>query len=83
VAGEQIVALPRPAQEHILNFIYLRLRHLANPRLHGRPLMGDLEGFWRYRINDYRIICVIEDEKRLVRVVRVGHRYDVYGPDRG
>lgn len=47
--------------------------------------MGELDGFWRYRIDPYRVVCTIEDEKRLIRVVRVGHRYDVYRsrPQRG
>ena len=50
--------------------------------MHGEPLADEFAGFWRYRINEYRIICTIEDEKRLIRVARVGHRYDVYR-DRG
>ena len=33
---------------------------------------------WRIRVGDYRIIYEIDDDARIVRVVRVGHRRDVY-----
>jgi mRNA interferase RelE/StbE len=34
--------------------------------------------FWRYRVDDYRILCRLEDEKLEVLVVRLGHRRDIY-----
>jgi mRNA interferase RelE/StbE len=33
---------------------------------------------WRIRVGDYRVIYQIEDTVRVVRVVRIGHRSDVY-----
>jgi len=33
---------------------------------------------WRIRISDYRVIYAIDDAHRLVIVVDVGHRGDVY-----
>jgi mRNA interferase RelE/StbE len=83
VAGAQIEALPRPAREHILDFIYLRLRETSNPRRDGQPLLRELAGFWRYRIDEYRIICTLDDKRLLLTIVRVGHRYDVYGAGLG
>lgn len=52
---------------------------LDNPRLRGKALTGNLSGLWRYRIGDYRAICIIEDEVLLVTVLRIGHRRDIYG----
>ncbi|MFZ5797691.1 MAG: type II toxin-antitoxin system RelE family toxin [Thermodesulfobacteriota bacterium] len=30
-------------------------------------------------MGDYRVVCEIQEEKVLVRVLRVGHRSNVYG----
>jgi mRNA interferase RelE/StbE len=35
-------------------------------------------GLWRIRQGDYRIIYAIDDNERLVTVVRVGHRREIY-----
>ena len=35
-------------------------------------------GLWRIRQGEYRIIYAIEDSDRLVTVVRVGHRREIY-----
>jgi mRNA interferase RelE/StbE len=62
----------------IIAFMVKRIALLADPRLQGRPLGGDLHGMWRYRHEDYRIVCRIQDEKLVVLVIHVGHRSDVY-----
>jgi mRNA interferase RelE/StbE len=33
---------------------------------------------WRIRQGDYRIIYTIDDNRRLVTVVRIGHRREIY-----
>ncbi len=35
-------------------------------------------GLWRIRQGNYRIIYAIDDNERLVTVVRVGHRREIY-----
>ena len=35
-------------------------------------------GLWRIRQGDYRIIYFIEDNQKLVTVVRIGHRREIY-----
>jgi len=47
-------------------------------RRFGKALSREFAGLWRYRIQNYRIICHIEDHKLTVLVLRVGHRKDVY-----
>jgi mRNA interferase RelE/StbE len=37
-----------------------------------------LAGLWRYRVEDYRLICRLEDERIVVLVLQIGHRRDVY-----
>jgi mRNA-degrading endonuclease RelE of RelBE toxin-antitoxin system len=36
------------------------------------------KGLWRYRVDDYRIVAAIEDNRFVVLVVTVGHRREVY-----
>lgn len=33
---------------------------------------------WRYRIGDYRVICFLDEFLKIVKVMRVAHRKDVY-----
>ncbi|MBE7438557.1 MAG: type II toxin-antitoxin system RelE/ParE family toxin [Spirochaetales bacterium] len=33
---------------------------------------------WRIRIGDYRVIYEIDEGRKLVRIVDVGHRKDIY-----
>ena len=66
------------AQESIIHFLRERVQTAENPRQLGKPLHGDKGGLWRYRVDDYRLICDIQDERITILVVRVGHRKDVY-----
>jgi mRNA interferase RelE/StbE len=49
-----------------------------NPRRLGKRLMLEHEGRFSARRGPYRIIYEIEEDDRLVRVVAIGHRRDVY-----
>lgn len=49
-----------------------------NPRAHGRALLGDRAGQWRYRIGTYRVICHIEDNRLVVLAIEIGHRRSIY-----
>lgn len=42
----------------------------------GRPLKGDFQGLFRYRIGDYRVIYAKTVDGILV--LRIGHRKDIY-----
>jgi len=54
------------------------IRELAiDPRPPGcLKLTG--RGGWRLRVGEFRVIYEIDDEHRLVTVLNVGHRRDVY-----
>ena len=49
-----------------------------NPRISGKALTGGLKGLWRYRIEDYRVICKLEDKELIILVIDIGHRSDIY-----
>ncbi len=53
--------------------------HLADdPRPPGCLKMKGRANQWRVRAGEYRIVYTIDDTNRLVRVIEVGHRRDVY-----
>jgi len=54
---------------------------LDNPRRIGAPLRDELAGVWSARRGTYRVLYRIDDDKREVIVLRIGHRRDVYRPD--
>lgn len=51
----------------------------TNPIEFGKPLQYSLKGLRRLRVGDYRIIFQIEEHKKTVLVVKIGHRKEVYG----
>ncbi len=51
---------------------------LDNPRRVGVALKNELEGLWSARRGTYRVLYRIEEEKREIAVLRIGHRRDVY-----
>ena len=60
-----------------------RIRGLADdPRPVGCARLAGRKDRLRLRQGDYRILYSIDEEKRVVTVVRIAHRRDVYRPDR-
>lgn len=46
----------------------------SDPDKRGRPLTGNLTGYWSLHWSRYRIICLIDDEGETVFVVAAGIR---------
>lgn len=74
---KQFLKLDKPIQKQIQKFI-LKLQILENPRERGKALVGNLVGFWRYRVGDYRLLCRIIDDELIITVVEIGHRKEIY-----
>lgn len=54
------------------------IRALAqNPRPPGGRKLSGRESY-RIRVGDYRVIYLVDDEERILTVLGVGHRRDVY-----
>lgn len=62
----------------IFKYIKKHLENIEDPRSLGKALVGEYEGLWRYRIADYRLICIIKDDKLIVEAIFIGHRSTVY-----
>lgn len=76
-ADKALRKLDRSVSSKILDELESVLE-LENPRLRGKALQYNLSGLWRYRVDDYRIICDIEDEVLVILVIDVAHRREVY-----
>ncbi len=65
-------------QKMLKAWIDKNLTGCENPRLHGKGLTANRAGQWRYRIGDYRLICLIDDSRLVILALNVGHRREVY-----
>ena len=73
-----INSLDKSVQKRIKKWIDSHLVNANEPRDYGKPLVGNLKGYWRYRIGDYRLLAKIEDNKLIIIMVNIGHRRKVY-----
>ncbi len=58
--------------EKVKNYLIL------DPAKLGIPLKGNLKGLYRYRIGEYRVIYVIDEEEKKVIILKVDHRKKIY-----
>ena len=75
-AQRDLKRLPRPIQVNILAKVVALAKdpHVSPQvkRLKGSP------GRFRLRVADYRVLYLLDEQQRTVRVERVRHRRDVY-----
>lgn len=76
-AEKSIAKLDLSSAAKIVEFLE-SLDGIKDPRSQGKALTGNLKGYWRYRVGDYRIVCEIHDDEVIVLVVKVGHRREIY-----
>ena len=72
--------LPEKVATAVVEFLYGSLA--ASPHRVGKPLKLSLEGLYSARRGDYRVIYRVDDEQRLVTVIAIEHRSDIYRPRR-
>ena len=44
----------------------------------GKQLKGNFLGMYRYRIGAHRIIYIIDEENKFLKILRIGLRKDIY-----
>lgn len=76
-ARKRLKKLDNSIRKRIIDYM-ADVAALDNPRSRGKRLVGNLLGFWRYRVGDYRILCRIKDDELVIAVVKVAHRREVY-----
>jgi mRNA interferase RelE/StbE len=77
-ARRELRKLDHSTQNAILLFFRERIMVDDDPRRFGKGLPHDLKGLWRYRIENYRAVCQIKDERLVVLVLAVGHQRHIY-----
>jgi mRNA interferase RelE/StbE len=77
-AAKELKKLGRSEAARIIRTLEERIAPLDDPRSLGAPLKGEHEGYWRWRIGDYRVVARIEDERVVILVIRIAHRRKVY-----
>ena len=76
VVEEDIPRLPKTARTVIQRAIEERLT--VDPIGLGKPLRFSLNGHRRLRVGDYRIVYRIDFDERIVTIVIIKHRKEVY-----
>lgn len=76
-AEKQFSKLGKSAQRDLEKYIAKNLESAADPRRFGKRYLS-IQGAWRYRVGDFRLVCLIQNEKFIILVLKVGHRRNVY-----
>jgi mRNA interferase RelE/StbE len=80
VSRRALTRLPEKVATAVVEFLYGSLA--AGPHRVGKALKLGLEGLHSARRGDYRVIYRIDDQRRLVTVIAIEHRSDIYRPRR-
>ncbi|MBA3653599.1 MAG: type II toxin-antitoxin system RelE/ParE family toxin [Actinobacteria bacterium] len=75
-ARRDLTKLPEKVATAAVEFVYSQVAE--NPRRTGAPLRLGLEGLHAARRGDYRAVYSVDDDERVVTVVTIEHRSDVY-----
>ena len=75
-ALEDLKRLDKPVRQKIFERIEIYLS--KDPIGLGKPLRQNLSGMFRYRYGDYRIIYIVDIQNRLLTILEVGHRKEIY-----
>jgi len=71
---KELCKLDRHSQIILLKYLYNRVAKLSHPKQLGKALHHDLKGLWRYRVNQFRIICRTQENKLIVLVIQIGQK---------
>jgi mRNA interferase RelE/StbE len=77
-AAKQMTKLDKSVSALIYKWVAKHLDGIPNPRTHGKALVGDKKGRWRYRVGSYRLLADIQEQNIVIVIVAVGHRSEVY-----
>ena len=77
-AQKQLNRLDNSMKSKILKYIDQNLFHTDNPKKFDKALRYNLKGFWRYRVENYRIIAKIEKDELVILIVQINKRDKIY-----
>lgn len=77
-AKKQLKKIDKHIASLIIGWLEKNIEGCENPRIHGKGLVENKSGQWRYRIGDYRVLCEINNQEIIVLVLEVGHRREIH-----
>ncbi len=76
-AAKELQGLPKKIQRKILDAVQLLSLNPYTELLQIKKMKG-ADSLYRVRIQDYRVIYLIEDKTIKVTIIKIGHRKEVY-----
>ncbi len=77
-AFKELQSLPQRIQQKILDAVRLLSLNPYTELLQIKKMKG-ADALYRVRIQDYRIIYLIENQTIKITIIKIGHRKEVYG----
>lgn len=78
VADKDLGKLNPQFRKIIKTYLDNKVLKLKHPKQLGKGLVGKKKGLWRYRVDKFRIICKIEEDKLIILIVKIAKRDVVY-----
>jgi len=78
-ARRDLDRVPEKVFPAIFEAIHLLEEH---PHRVGKLLRGEAGGVWSLRRGEFRVLYRLDSDDQTVHVVAIGHRRDIYRPDR-
>lgn len=76
-ALKELQNLPNRIQQKILDAVQLLALNPYTELLQIKKMKG-ADSLYRFRINDYRVVYLIENNLIKIAIIKIGHRKDVY-----
>jgi mRNA interferase RelE/StbE len=76
-AAKELQGLPKKIQRKILDAVQLLSLNPYTELLQIKKMKG-ADSLYRVRIQDYRVIYLIENKTIKVTIIKIGHRKEVY-----
>ncbi|PPJ61427.1 type II toxin-antitoxin system mRNA interferase toxin, RelE/StbE family, partial [Cuspidothrix issatschenkoi CHARLIE-1] len=70
--------LDKGIQKQIAKWIDKHLVGVDFPRSPGKYLTGNLSGYVRFRVSNYRIVAIVDEGELVITNLHVGHCSEIY-----
>ena len=67
-AQKQFEKLDKQSQKKVQSYLNKDILNLEHPKLFGKALRNNKKGLWRYRVDKFRIICKLEENKLIILI---------------
>ena len=75
-ASKDLARLDKPVARRIVERVHWLAKNLADTTLEA--LTGELDGLFKLRIGDYRVVYELIHDEQLIMIHAIGHRREIY-----